>query len=1777
MALNFNTDPYYDDFDPNKNFHRILFKPGYSVQARELTQSQTILQNQISQFADAIFKQNTPVSGGQVSTNLKIGYLKLNPSYNEEDVVAGNFLNRTVQNAYGNVVARVVATAEATDADPYPTLMLNYFTGTTFANNSLVTISDVAYSYTANSISTDATGYGSIATVANGVFYIVNGYSYSDALDSNGNPLKYSVGNFVNVTPQTIILSKYNNTPNVRIGLEITETVYDYVNDTSLLDPAIGASNYQAPGADRYVVDLTLTTKPLEFGDDQNFIELVRVQDGIVVKQVTETEYSKIDDYFAKRTYETNGDYVVDNFKLTPKSALDSNNWTISIGPGVAYVHGYRVENQSTISITTTRARTLDTVNNNTVFTDYGNYFYVNSFTGANLSFIDVTQANTVDLHIVANSNVRVSNTNTYNSTVAATGYVRSIDYETATGSTANTNVYRLHMFDIQNKVLSGNISSATATTITINDPTFCQFSTVANAYTGVTVTIDSGTGINQSSIVTSYTGAPKVLTVSPPFTIPPDSTSKFSLKFDVKDVESIVAASNTGSSYTVYGYANISNLGKSNGYTTGDTILYNPSVQELLFTIGSPYVANTSGTAPTYTTEISFRNRSFGTDGTGGSKNEINLTTLSLNSAFNFLRSGATETTNAIKQNFLILVTNKGTSTSVNTGDLLDFTTGTRSIVINSAKTLATITAPDLSPGFTAVVIAKLTVIDASSNLVRKTKTLVSANTTANGAPASATVVGNTKIDLIKGQVYIGSGDIKSSDKNQLLYVSDVKNIVKILDTKGVSPNTSMFSSASYDVTSNYLFNNGQTDNYYGHSYIKLKPGAPKPTALWVFFNFYSHSGGDGYFSVDSYTNENYASIGTYISSSGRIYNLTDSLDFRPSVKNAQSNFVFRYNNEASNENGLLLPIDSSVFIHKYYYYLGRKDILTVNKDKTFSLKTGTPSLNPNFPPVSKDELLLARITLDPYTAYIQSEISGRSAILSGPYSKSNLSVEPVKHKTYKMQDITGIEERINNLEYYASLNLIEQGATSLQITDANGLNRFKNGILVDDFSTFNVCDSYNSDFSAGIDTTRGVLSSAIVVKNFPLRNLLLALTSNSPSSSLVNELPYKMHNFGNSNLYSLPYTETQLISQVIASRPLNVNSTTINYSEGSVEIYPTMDNWIDSSAEPAFMFIDPTLTQYKAVDTVNTLAGDPTLSVANWQQIPGTQRDVVSAGALNSSYNPGVTSTSAYSTTDFFGGRWDSFITTTTGAGTLYTQDINTKTYVDKQNIYTQGKWAKSYDTNLNYISNISILPYIRAQFIEFKATDLLINTKLNAFFDGQRVTRQIRKPNILELTGVSGTFKRGQSIGYLSGGSYKYTGFITDVYVYPTNTTNVRLYVSGDNQTTTYGSTVVSLTQAYEVAGTLSNSGASGTLSSSTHYSGLVSSSATGTTVTLASTASSVNNYYVGQALHIVGINASSVTSVPIGRTLVITAYNGTTKVATVEYDGGGTPSVTTVAGEDVYSIGDLTTNESGSITGIFYVPGNYFQTGPREFVLDNRIVDRSGSIYLYYKGTETTFAKTTFFAQGLSTKTQGVNFSASIQNPQTVTRTDTAASQLISDTTRQWSTFVESYTPGSSYSVYTAPPPPPPPPVVPIDNSWNTSVGEGGGQGGGGGGCCVVSTAFADQGIWKEDRKNELVEWCEKYLHNNMFGECFRKGYQVLGSKLIVPSMRSENKYLKYWKKYCVWAFGNGTNMVKGQKFNPISIPNSLVWIVGFMVTGMVVSKKYANDSWKKLYN
>ena len=69
QQTNLNVAPYFDDFDASNDYHKVLFKPGYPVQARELTTLQSILQNQIEKFGDHFFKEGTRVIPGNISYN----------------------------------------------------------------------------------------------------------------------------------------------------------------------------------------------------------------------------------------------------------------------------------------------------------------------------------------------------------------------------------------------------------------------------------------------------------------------------------------------------------------------------------------------------------------------------------------------------------------------------------------------------------------------------------------------------------------------------------------------------------------------------------------------------------------------------------------------------------------------------------------------------------------------------------------------------------------------------------------------------------------------------------------------------------------------------------------------------------------------------------------------------------------------------------------------------------------------------------------------------------------------------------------------------------------------------------------------------------------------------------------------------------------------------------------------------------------------------------------------------------------------------------------------------------------------------------------------------------------------------------------------------------------------------------------------------------------------------------------------------------------------------
>jgi len=1721
MALNFNVSPYFDDFDPTKNFHRILFKPGYAVQARELTQSQTILQNQISNFASNIFTQNTPVSGGKVTTNLNCFYIRLNYTYAGATISAGNFLNKTIQDATGTILAKVIATSEGVIGGDSPTLIVTYISGPQFFDGSIITpidgsnfIASVVTSTTGN----PSTGLSSTASISSGVFYVVNGYSQSSTQNADGTYTNYSIGNFVQVNPQTIILNKYNNSPSYRVGLQITETIYDYINDSSLLDPAIGASNYQAPGADRYVVTLTLTTLPLTLGNDSKFIELLRIDGGQIVKQVDGTVYSTIDDYFAKRDYETNGDYIVNDFKLTPSSSASGNSYyNLSISKGIAYVHGYRIDNQSQVTLTSNRAQSVNTINNNAVYMDYGNYFTISNMNNV----FDTGIMPSVDLHCVFANQITSSNTVTYNSTKVGTAFIRNLSYVTGTGSNTKSYIYNAYVSDVSLNTLSGNVASGTASTITINDPTD-QFSTVANAYYGISITAITN-GVVDARTIVSYSGSTKVITVNQPFTITPTTSTAFTLTFNPTNVNSIVQVNG---SYALTANADINVAqGKTNGIVTGGTIFYNTGSPELIFPVGYPYVAQIANSS--YFSTRVYRAKTFSGAGT------LTLSATSGNSS-NPLRFEGTGllSASAALQNFIIINTT--------TGNILDFSSAGNTITISSDHTTATIQASAYS-GQTVDVIATVQVSNADgANFVLKSKNLISGNNSFVSSSLSSVGSTGTSIDLTKGQTLIPNTSVVSGSLIPL-YVTDIKQLVGIYDSGSPSTTPTGALSNYTNVTNYYTLDNGQRDSHYDFGNISLIPGAPLPKGnLLVVYNYYSHtqaSSGDGYFSIQSYQSsgstyggvstspEAYAQIPTYKATDGTIYKLSDCIDFRPSRANGQTAYIWEYSQtwSSTGDTGILIPQNLSNYTSNYYYYLGRQDLLVLTKDKSFQIIQGTASVAPSLPAQPSGSLLLANLILDPYTAYVPGE--------NPPGTTPNLSINKVLHKRWAKSDISDLETRVNNLEYYTSLSILESTAAAKQITDNNGVTRPNYGILVDDFSSFATADTGNADYAANINIRNNYMTALQVVNNFQLQNpIVLNSLGTITGGSATNTYAINSIQGTITNIFTLPYTTANVIVQPLASSTVSVNPFSVSIQQGVALLNPPMDNWVDNTQAPPILITDPTMQVYQASGGVNlTNSGD-------FQTIPGTTSTISSSvSVIGHGINPSP-----------FG--YVGYTQTSTSTYTNQLQNVTSSAY---------NPVSSTFNVNNGYLTNVSILPYIRPQQIIVSASGLLVNTPITAAFDGTIVNQYITSPNTIELTSVTGTFNAGDIVGFYISNNFYPIARVIQVYNYP-NGTQSRLYV-GDivNAPNSVGSTTLQNGKFDSNGNYIANSStAIGTVPAGSIVNISMSGEISGVGGSYTTTASTTPaNIYLTPTtqgyctfLNQYGIWGDPNNSTSYSASFPVTLVSGATYTIMVSSSGTATvqQNGTTIASSSSSSSVSTTTFvAAGSSVTISWSASS---SGTTESAFAMTIQDSSGNIVfssltppgIIYSnaGTQTIMYGGGAYFTGATQVYLGPNASSTTNYYQ--------GSQI---------TITSQYVYGVSVAATYVPPPPAP---------------SGGGGGGGGGGCCVVATVMANSGDMSESHYKRLNSWAVKVLDKNFLGERLHRGYHIIAPKVAIPLLKTKAK------GYVNWSFKNATNMLMGKQFNLLSIPNSLFWITLMGVTGMFVTKEQSEKSWNNLY-
>jgi hypothetical protein len=146
LTTDFNVTPYYDDYDPTKNFYRILFKPGYAVQARELTQSQTILQKQIDRLGKHIFKEGSIVIPGAFTLETNYGaikgpaipYVKVKDyDVSNNEVTISDFYRTSLTGLTSNITSYVVEVAEGNEGDANTKTIFVRYTSTSNSNSAI--------------------------------------------------------------------------------------------------------------------------------------------------------------------------------------------------------------------------------------------------------------------------------------------------------------------------------------------------------------------------------------------------------------------------------------------------------------------------------------------------------------------------------------------------------------------------------------------------------------------------------------------------------------------------------------------------------------------------------------------------------------------------------------------------------------------------------------------------------------------------------------------------------------------------------------------------------------------------------------------------------------------------------------------------------------------------------------------------------------------------------------------------------------------------------------------------------------------------------------------------------------------------------------------------------------------------------------------------------------------------------------------------------------------------------------------------------------------------------------------------------------------------------------------------------------------------------------------------------------------------------------------------------------------------------------------------------
>ena len=415
------------------------------------------------------------------------------------------------------------------------------------------------------------------------------------------------------------------------------------------------------------------------------------------------------------------------------------------------------------------------------------------------------------------------------------------------------------------------------------------------------------------------------------------------------------------------------------------------------------------------------------------------------------------------------------------------------------------------------------------------------------NNSIIGENVVGKTSKALArivkKDSLYPNSVEIVYLNNNKF----QVDEEVAFEESKIVAPISSLSFGRFKNITNAFKLDKGQKDQYYDYSKLIRNTNEPEPSRkLTVVLDHYDVSSTDSgdLYSILSYNSENYNKD---IPNIGFLnIRASDTLDFRPRVSyfssSSSSPFDFSSRNFGDTPKIIFTPNESSLV--NYDFYLGRIDKVYFDSYGSIIVEKGTSSVNPKEPYKSGDLLEMASISLPPYL-----------------YDTDDVKITLVENKRYTMRDIGKIEDRVENLEILTSLSLLELDTQTLQIQDADGINRFKTGFFADSFKNDNFIDIGNSlsEISDNNELT------PLISKN-SLKNQIIA-ASNPTDSEL--DLSQNFELFDNrvkktGQVITLDYESVDWIEQPLATRVENVNPFHVIQYVGDVRLNPFRDTWI-------------------------------------------------------------------------------------------------------------------------------------------------------------------------------------------------------------------------------------------------------------------------------------------------------------------------------------------------------------------------------------------------------------------------------------------------------------------------------------------------------------------------------------------------------------------------------------------------------------------------------------